>query len=864
MHFFYFIAYSVFQHPTNQEFYYLCHTKKIFKNLLYPQYIEHKIGFDKIRNLLKSYCLGQLGFKNVQEMEFSTSFHSIIEMLEQTKESKHILEFEDSFPENNYVDITSCLDRIRIEGTWMQLQELSDLRRSLIVIHSLVSFFKSREEGLYPRLTELSGNVAIHKIIIDRIESILDKNSKIKDNATPELANIRRSISSKRSEVNKIMQRLLKDAKNEGWADSETELSLRDGRLVIPVNASAKRKLKGFIHDESSTGKTSFIEPSEAFDKNNEITELEFEEHREIIKILTLFTDFLRPYREDLLQSQEFLGTIDFLLAKARLAIELEAVSPILYNEQLVRLVDARHPLLYLSHKKEGKRVVSQMLDLDTTQRILLISGPNAGGKSVCLKMVGILQYMLQCGLLIPVSEKSECGIFDNIFIDIGDEQSIENDLSTYSSHLKNMRHFLEFANNKTIFFIDEFGAGTEPLLGGAIAESILESLNNKGCFGIINTHYTNLKHFASQTNGLVNGAMLYDSENMKPLFKLQIGAPGSSFAFEIAENMGLPKSIIQKASEKIGHQHIDFDKSLKDVERDKQFIARKKQEIEEKETHLRDVLNRYNSKMEDINRKKKEILDQAHSEAKTLLNNSNRVIENTIRQIKESNADKESTKIARQEIETYKAKTEEIRVTEEDRINRKIEHIKQKQDRRLNKVNKASTTSISKPDFRKVELLNTPIETGDKVQMKGQQAFGEIIEIDGKNAIVAFGTLRSRITIDKLQKVSNSTFKKETQTLKSPASKKTNFDLMEKRLNFKSEIDIRGKRSNEALSLVMEFVEQAIVLGITQIQILHGKGDGILRSQIRTYLKTVNVIQSFSDAPVEMGGAGITIIEIE
>jgi len=830
--------------------------------LLYPQHIEQKIGFDKIRDLLKSYCLGQLGINNVTEMSFLTNYSRIVEMLEQTRESKRILEIEETFPENNYVDITPCLDRIRIEGTWMQLQEVVELRRSLIVIHSIVSFFKSREEGLYPRLRELAGNVAIHKILFDRIDAVLDKNGKIKDNATPELANIRRSISNKRSEVNKIMQRLLKDAKNEGWADSETELSLRDGRLVIPVNASAKRKLKGFIHDESATGKTSFIEPAEAFEKNNEITELEFEEHREIIKILTQLTDFVRPYREDLLQSQLFLGTIDFLLAKAKLAIELEAVSPILYDEQIIRLANARHPLLYLAHKKEGKSVVSQILELEEKKRILIISGPNAGGKSVCLKMVGILQYMLQCGLLIPVSEKSECGIFNSIFIDIGDEQSIENDLSTYSSHLKNMRHFLEFADNKTLFLIDEFGAGTEPLLGGAIAESILEHLNTKGCFGLINTHYTNLKHFASQTEGLVNGAMLYDNEKMKPLFKLQIGAPGSSFAFEIAENMGLPKAIIQKASEKIGQKHIDFDKSLKEVERDKQFIARKVKEIDEKEAHLRDVLNRYNTKMEDVNRKKKEIIDQAHSEAKALLNNSNRVIENTIRQIKESNAEKESTKIARQELEEYKSQTEEIRITEEERINRKIEQIKQKQDRRLNKTAKVQPTI--KAHSQKSELLNSTIDVGDKVQMKGQQVFGEIIELEDKNAVVAFGTLLSRTTIDKLQKISNATYKSATKTQLPSISKKTNFDLMEKRMHFRSEIDVRGKRSAEAMPMVMEFVEQAIVLGINQIQILHGKGDGILRSQIRTYLKTVNVIQSFSDAPVEMGGAGITIIEIE
>jgi DNA mismatch repair protein MutS2 len=833
------------------------------RHLLYPVHIEQKIGFDKIRELLRSYCLGQLGINEVDAIAFSTSQQNILEMLEQTKECKHVLQFEDSFPENSYADLTQCLDRIRIEGTWIQLQELVELRKTIIVISAIVGFFKSREEGLYPRLTELAGNVTIHKLLVDRIDAILDRNGRIKDNATPELAYIRRSIGMKRSEVSKIMQRLLKEAKNEGWADSETEISLRDGRLVIPINASSKRKLKGFIHDESATGKTSFIEPAEAFEKNNEITELEFEEHREIIKILMAFTDFVRPYREELLKSQQFLGTIDFLMAKSKLAIELDAVAPVMVNTEMVRFAYARHPLLYLSHKKEGKTVVAQYMDLDVKQRILLISGPNAGGKSVCLKMVAMLQYMVQCGLLIPVSEKTECGIFANIFIDIGDEQSIENDLSTYSSHLKNMKYFLDHADAKTLFLIDEFGAGTEPLLGGAIAEAILEDLNKKGSYGIINSHYTNLKHFASETEGLVNGAMLYDNENMKPLFKLQIGAPGSSFAFEIAENMGLPKAIIQKASEKIGQQHIDFDRSLKEVERDKQFVARKKQEIDEKEAHLRDVLNRYNTKMEDVTRKKKEILDQAHSEAKTLLKNTNKVIENTIRQIKETNAEKESTRIARQELEEFKIKTEEVRLSDEERINRKIEQIKQKQDRRQNKTTKPNPV-LDKAPSKKVELLDSAIAVGDKVQMKGQQAFGEVLELDNKNAIIAFGTIRSRTLIEKLQKVSNATFKNATHSDKPSSTQKTNFDLMEKRLHFSSEIDVRGKRSNEAIPLVMEFVEQAIVLGITHIQILHGKGDGILRSQIRTFLQTVDVITSFSDAPLEMGGSGITIIEIE
>lgn len=830
--------------------------------LLYPSHIEQKIGFDKIRELIKKKCLGSLGSKQVDSMQFSTSFTEVHEMLQLTKEAKDILLFEESFPISGYGDLTDCINRIRIEGTWIQLSELTDLRRSLIAIYAIISFFKNKDENLYPNLRTLAGNIEIHKIIIDRINTILDQNGKIKDNATPELAFIRQSINSKRAEVNKIMLRLLKDAKNEGWAESDTELSLRDGRLVIPINASAKRKVKGFIHDESATGKTSFIEPAEAFDKNNEITELEFEEQREIIKILTLCTDFIRPYRDDIRTSFQFLGTIDFLLAKAHFAIEIQAHAPVLVEEQTIRLYNANHPLLYLSHKKDNKTVVSQNMVFSNNQRILVISGPNAGGKSVCLKMVGLLQYMLQCGLLIPAKESSECSIFENIFIDIGDEQSIENDLSTYSSHLKNMKFFIENCNDKTIILIDEFGAGTEPLLGGAIAEAVLDNLNHNHCFGVVNTHYTNLKHFANQTDGIVNGAMLYDSENMKPLYKLQIGAPGSSFAFEIAKNLGFPEHILQKASDKIGQKHIDFDKSLKDMEREKQFLARKRSEIEEKEIHLREVLDRYNSKLESINQKKKEILDTAHSEAKSLLNSTNKVIENTIRQIKESNAEKEATRAARQNLELFKQETEEKQQTEEERIQRKIEQIRQKQERRKNKSNK-STSATSVKTFTPIPLQQEII-IGSKVQMKGQTAVGEVLHIEGNNITVSFGSLKTNTKRDNLNVISETDYKKAIRTPQSSHKTQSNFDMMEKRLNFKSEIDVRGKRADEALQLVSEFVEQAIVLNINQIQILHGKGDGILRSQIRTYLKTVPEIAHFSDAHIELGGAGITVIEIE
>jgi len=832
--------------------------------LIYPKHFEQKIGFDKIRSILHHHCLCDSGKKNVDAMRFSISYADICEKLAQTNEYKHILLFEDTFPESNYVDLTENLIRIRIGGTWMQTEELSDLRRSLITIFAIIIFFKHKEEDQYPQLRKRALQIEHHKIVIDTIDVILDKNGKIKDNASPELAQIRRKLNKLKSEVASVMHRLLKEAKQEGWTEADTEISVRDGRLVIPINSTHKRKFKGFIHDESSTGKTSFIEPAESFEKNNAILELEFVEHREIIRILTQFTDFLRPYRDDLIVSYEFLGFIDFVRAKGKLAIELDAVMPNVFDEQIVQYKSARHPLLFLSHKKENKNVVAQDIELTQKQRILVISGPNAGGKSVCLKMVALVQYMLQCGLLIPILSISKCGIFEQIFIDIGDEQSIENDLSTYSSHLKNMKFFVENAHEKTMVLIDEFGAGTEPLLGGAIAESILEKLNELHTFGIINTHYSNLKHFAMKTDGIVNGSMLFDSEQMHPLFKLSIGAPGSSFAFEIAQNMGIPKYILQKASEKIGHEHIDFDKTLKTIENDKQFIDKKILEIEEKEKHLNEVLHRYNTKLGEINTKKKEIIEQAHHETKQLLNNTNKIIEQTIRQIKESQAEKESTRSIRKELEDFKIQTELDTTAKEATIQKKIEQIRQREDRRINKQKEKNEVISDKhkpvgSTFEKIEPI-----IGDYVHIENQTAIGELIAIKGSDAVVSFGTFTTKVKLHKLIKDSKSDIKQKKVHSNQRLFSEINYNILEKRKHFVSELDVRGKRTDEALQLVTEFVEQAIVLGVTHIQILHGKGDGILRTFIHKYLKTVDMVVSFSDAHVELGGAGITVIELE
>jgi DNA mismatch repair protein MutS2 len=830
---------------------------------IYPSNFESKIGFTSIREKLKRYCLSSLGVAKVDAIQFINDREVIEHKLNLASEYKNIQQFEDNFPQSNYIDLSECLNRIKVEGTSIQLNEIVDLRKSLATIYSIVSFFNNDSEDKYPNLKNMAGEIYVNRDILVKIGTILDANNLVRDNASDNLLKIRQSISKKKNEVAKTMQSLLKTARAEGWVDKDSELSIRDGRLVIPLNTFNKRKLPGFIHDESSTGKTSYIEPTEAFETNNEILKLEYDEKREIQKILLEFTDFLRPYVYELEQSYFFLAEIDFLRANAKLAIELNAYKPILKNEQVIKIFEGKHPLLILAFAKERKEVVPLKLILEDDNRILLISGPNAGGKSVCLKTIGILQYMLQCGLMIPVSEFSEFGIFNNIFIDIGDEQSMENDLSTYSSHLVNMRHFLRYSNKNTLFLIDEFGTGTEPLLGGAIAESVLEELNHKEAFGVITTHYTNLKHFASATKGIVNGAMLFDSEQMRPLYSLSIGSPGSSFAFEIAQTIGLPKHILDSAKNKIGKEHVDFDKNLQDLEREKQYLEKKRIEIQLKENRLQDNLIKYNSKLEHINSLKKEIIDDANSKAKTLLNETNKKIENTIRTIKEANAEKKATQQVRTELEDYKVQLEQSNQTEIDKINKKIEKIKKKQDHIKNKQtkNNPSQSIIEKQKNEIHKYATGNIVVGDYVILKGQEVGGEVIEMTGKNVNIAFGSISTRVSIDKLQKITPHYYK---QISKQPQKiSQTTTDTSGKRLKFNAQIDVRGKRAEDALCEVQDFVEQGIVLDVKQLMILHGKGNGILRNLIRQYLATMDMVKSYSDAHIEMGGSGITIIEL-
>lgn len=825
--------------------------------MLYPENFEQKIGFDKIREMLKGGCLSNLGRRRVDKIRFSTKYSFIETLVNQVDEFKQIMLMEDDFPLNHFIDLTPALKKIKVIGTYLLPEELFDLKRSLETIRAILNFFKTRkEEEKYPYLQKLAENVKLFPFVFERIDSIITKQGKIKDNASPELNTIRSDIRNKEGAVSKRLHSILREAQKSGIVDQDVTLSIRDGRATIPVDASHKRKIKGLILDESATGKTAYIEPSEIVELNNDIKELYYAERREIVKILTQFTDDIRPYVDDLLFAYDYMGTIDFIRSKALLANKINGIKPVFSDRSMLEWKKAVHPLLYLSFKEESRIVVPLDIKLNNdNQRILLISGPNAGGKSVCLQTVGLLQYMFQCGLLVPMNENSEIGLFQNLFINIGDDQSIENDLSTYSSHLLNMKYFIKSANNKTLILIDEFGSGTEPMLGGAIAEAILDSLNQKKSFGVITTHYTSLKHFASSAQGIENGAMLFDTAKIQPLFKLSIGEPGSSFAFEIARKIGLPEDILQNATQKIGKDHIDFDKNLKDIIRDKRYWETKRENIRRSEKKLEEQIAKYTSELEIVDKSRKEIIKKTKEEAELLLADVNKRIENTIREIKESKAEKEQTKNARKSLADFKDNLNKIGSEEETRIQRKIEKLKIREKHGKRKTSIEEVTQIKKADL-------SLIEKGDKVKLFGQDSVGEVLDVNGKSVMVAFGNMITTLDEKKLEKISEKQYKQHTGS--SNSKKASSWDFGERRLKFKPEIDVRGKRAEEALQVVNDFIDEAIVISMGSVKILHGKGDGILRQLIRQYLETVDVVKSFHDESVQFGGSGITIVEFE
>ena len=823
--------------------------------MVFPENIEVKLGFDKIRSLVKGNCLSPLGIGRVDDMAFSADFDQVCCLVNQTNEFVRILQEEDDFPVDYYFDLRQPLHRIGVVGTFLEEKELWDLRRTMDTIGQVVAFFNRKEVADYPYLKELATDVFIFPDLLRLIDRVVDPLGRIKDSASPKLAEIRASIAVAESSISRSLNAILRQAKSEGIIDSDVSPSIRDGRLVIPVPPANKRRIRGIVHDESSTGKTVFIEPEAVVEANNRIRELQADEKREIIRILTDMTNQIRPRVPEIEFSLAFLAEVDFIRAKARFATETNSVLPQISDTSELEWFNAVHPLLFLSHQRQGKSVVPLNIKLDAKDRILLISGPNAGGKSVCLKTVGLLTYMFQCGLLVPLNDNSHMGIFNDLFIDIGDEQSIENDLSTYSSHLSNMKCVVRNCNDRSLILIDEFGSGTEPQIGGALAVALLHHFNDQRSLGVITTHYNSLKNFATDTEGIVNGAMLYDRHLMQPLFKLEIGNPGSSFAVDIARKIGLPESIIREAEEIVGSDYVNMDKYLQDIVRDKRYWENKRQNIRIKSKHIEEVEARYAAELEELSDQRKSLIKQSKEEAKMILSQANALIENTVRQIKEAQAEKEKTREVRKQVEDFKS---QLNDEQDAAIDRKIAKLREREERkkqRKEQQNVAPAATVAKPEVKTVAV-------GDSVRIKGQQKAGVLIALNGNNALVQYGLMKMNVKADSLEAVSNSQIKRENRQIQSVKRSNVADRMRQKSLNFKREIDLRGMRGDEALAAVQLFIDDALMVGVSEVRILHGTGTGILRQLIRDYLATVPGVEHFHDEHVQLGGAGITVVE--
>ena len=858
--------------------------------MIYPDNFEQKIGFNEIRNMLRERCLSTLGKEQVEKMAFSDDAEQVNEWLKQVREFRRlILEVED-FPLQYFYDVRESIVRIRIENTHLEENELFDLRRSLSTIDCIVKILNHSDEDerhaeendgwrrekkyTYPSLHLLAKDIVTFPQIVQRIDQILDKFGKIRDNATPELLQIRRELAKTEGSISRTLYSILRSAQSEGVVEKDVTPTLRDGRLVIPVIPTLKKKIKGIVHDESATGKTVFIEPTEVVEANNRVRELEGEERKEIIRILTQFTNKLRPYTREIMDSYRFLAKIDLIQAKQKLAEIQKAIEPEVEDHPHIDWIRAIHPLLQQSLEKKGEKVVPLDITLTQDKRILIISGPNAGGKSVCLKTVGLLQYMLQCGLSIPVSERSKTGVFQNIMIDIGDEQSLENDLSTYSSHLLNMKNMMKAANGNTIILIDEFGTGTEPGIGGAIAEAVLDRFCKQGAYGVITTHYQNLKHFADSHEGVANGAMLYDRHEMKALFQLAIGRPGSSFAIEIARKIGLPEEVIKEASDIVGSEYIQSDKYLQDIVRDKRYWENKRQSIHQREKDMEKTISKYESDIEEIEKSRKQILAKAKQQAEELLKESNKKIENAIREIRENQAEKEETKRIRQELVAFKQEMQEIDTKEnDDKIARKIAQIQQRKERHVKrKAEKAQNQEKAAAALRNAQNKsqtdnNRELKAGDTVRIKGLTTVGKIESIMGDMATAVFGGMRTKMRLNRLEHATESTEKDKTEERKESLasygiSKETRKTIDAHKSNFHQDLDVRGMRGDEALNAVQHFIDDAILVGMPRVRILHGKGNGILRQLIRQYVSSIPNVTHYADEHVQFGGAGITVVD--
>ncbi len=831
--------------------------------MIYPASFEQKVGFDRLRDQISAMCTMHAARERLLSEGFIASESELSQRLNLSDEMRRIISMEREFPVGDLFDIDKVIAKIRIEGSFLDVDELLALRNALAAVGAVTAFVFSREEGAYPCLRARSEGVSTFPQIVRDADNIVDRFGQVKDTASSHLSDIRRMIREREGKAAKRLQQILASAKGAGIVDSDAQLSIRDGRAVIPVVAANKRKIQGFIHDESATGKTFYIEPVEVVEINNELRELGYAERREIVRILTNFTDQVRPECDLLCDAADYLAQIDMLRAKARWAISNGCVLPIMSKDDRLVLKDARHPLLAQTLKGQGREIIPLDMELDKNKRILVISGPNAGGKSVCLKTTGLIQYMYQCGFLIPASEISELPLFKSLCIDIGDEQSIDNDLSTYSSHLLNMKNMLAAASERTLVLIDEFGSGTEPIIGGAIAESILERLLNKGCYGVITTHYANIKYYASNTQGIANGAMMFDVQNIRPLFKLEMGKPGSSFAVEIARKIGLPEDIIREAGEKAGTDHINIEKQLREIARDKHYWSQKRDRIRVADRKVEALEQNYSEQLSKIKAERSEILRKAKLEVQEMIAEANRQIENTIRTIKESQAEKELTKLARKGFDDFREAISSLDERESERaaqVDREMEKLQRRAERRAER--KAKQGEVQEPQTQDQKPKALPIEVGSKVMLAGQSIPGEVQSIQGNRVQVAFGQILTSVDKKKLTVVSNNEYREATR----PQGVRTVIatDISKRRLSFKDSVDVRGMRVAEALDDVQNFIDDALMVGVGSVSILHGKGTGALKEEIRRFLRTIPGIGRITDEHADRGGAGITVVTFD
>lgn len=839
--------------------------------------IEHILGFDRIRKIISDRCSTEYAVERTAAETFSTNEKEIRRRLLLTDEMRLIVMFEESFPSNGYIDCVGFLQMLENSGANIDLTSLGKLRTMLETLRKVSMFFSNIKDGVYPNLKKMVSQIALFPEVQQRIDSILDKFGNVKDTASDGLYDIRRQLKEKEGAVSKRINMILRKAQSEGLVDSDAAIVMRDGKMLIPVSSANKRKIQGFVYDESSSGKTTFIEPAEIVEITNEINELHFAETREIAKILYDFSDWIRPSVPDLLKGAKCIGELDFLIAKAQTSLDFVAGMPIISENGEMSLRKARHPLLERSLHKEGKQIVPLTVTLTPEKHILLISGPNAGGKSVCLKTVGLLQYMFQWGMLIPTSETSEMVIFDRIMADIGDGQSIDNDLSTYSSFLASMKDMLAEADSKTLVLIDEFGSGTEPAAGGAIAEAILSEMDSRGVYGVITTHYTNLKLYASGADtGVINGAMQFDVKNIAPLFKLEMGLPGNSFAFELARKMGLPEAIIKDAENRAGEEFVGIERNLRKIARNRKALDEKLQKIRNTDKTLENITGKYQKELEAIKKMKQDILDEAKREAEDIVKGANRQVEQTIRKIKESQAAKAETKAARGDLQGFvnalARKKEQDSQNREDYIAEKLRQVSERQQRQQMRKSRRATDeekqlmAAEEEKNRKIEAFRSgPLKVGEKVKIKSNGMVGEVAMVSDKAVTVIVGNIKSKMPLDKVERISSNEYKSAIKAEPRPVSQTVqDSSLSERKLNFKMELDVRGQRVNEALENVMHYIDDAIMLNVSSVRIIHGKGTGALRDEIQRFLKSTPGVESAKDESIQLGGSGVTVVTFD